>query len=183
MDPPIDGGGDVGTATPGPGMIGSVSDLVTTAPAFVAMAHRVVWATVATVDEAGRPRSRILHPMWEWDGERLVGWIATGPTPVKRAHLDHSPYVSVTYWSPEHDTATAECAAEWVLDDAGRIAGWERFKAAPAPVGYDPAIIPPWVDGPTSDAFAILRLDPWRLRVFPGTVLLGQGGEVLTWSS
>ena len=81
MDPPIDGGGDVGTATPGPGMIGSVSDLVTTAPAFVAMAHRVVWATVATVDEAGRPRRRTLHPMWEWDGERLAGWIATGPTP------------------------------------------------------------------------------------------------------
>lgn len=160
-----------------------MSDLTTTAPAFVAMAHRIVWATVATVDESGRPRSRILHPMWEWDGESLVGLIATGPTPVKRAHLDHSPYVSVTYWSPDHDTATAECAAEWVLDDVGHIAGWERFKAAPEPVGYDPGVIAPWADGPTSDAFAILRLDPWRLRVFPGTVLLGQGGEVLTWKS
>lgn len=160
-----------------------MTDLAATAPAFVAMAHRLVWATVATVDESGRPRSRILHPMWEWDGEALVGWIATGPTPIKRAHLDHSPYVSVTYWSPDHDTATAECAAEWVLDDAGRTAGWERFKAAPEPVGYDPAIVPAWADGPTSDAFAILRLDPWRLRVFPGTVLLGQGGEVLTWSA
>ena len=160
-----------------------MSDLAATAPAFVAMAHWIVWATVATVDGAGRPRSRILHPLWEWDGEAMVGWIATSPTPIKRAHLDHSPYVSVTYWPPEHDTATAECAAEWVLDDAGRIAGWERFEAAPEPVGYDPAIIPPWAGGPTSDAFAILRLDPWRLRVFPGTVLLGQGGEVLTWSA
>ena len=160
-----------------------MTDLATTAPAFVAMAHRIVWSTVATVDADGRPRSRILHPMWEWDGETLVGWIATGPTPIKRAHLDHSPYVSVTYWSSDHDTCTAECAAEWLLDDANCNEVWERFKAAPEPVGYDPAIVPAWSDGPTSDAFAILRLDPWRLRVFPGTVLLGQGGEVLTWSA
>jgi hypothetical protein len=26
-------------------------------------------------------------------------------------------------------------------------------------------------------------LEPWRLRVFPGTVLLGQGGDVLTWTA
>src|SRR5690606_24693458 len=98
-----------GVRVPRAGHHRRVTDLAATAPAFVAMAHRIVWATVATVDEAGRPRSRILHPMWEWDGESLVGWIATGPTPVKRAHLDHSPYVSVTYWAPDHDTATAEC--------------------------------------------------------------------------
>lgn len=63
------------------------------APAFVAMAHRIVWATAATVDAEGRPRSRILHPYWEWDGDAgsLVGWIATGPTPLKRAHLARSP--------------------------------------------------------------------------------------------
>lgn len=29
--------------------------------------------------------------------------------------------------------------------------------------------------------FAVLKLEPWRLRVFPGTVLMGQGGEVLNW--
>ena len=47
-------------------------------------------------------------------------------------------------------------------------------------MGYDPAIIPGWTS-PTADSFAVLRLTPWRLRVFPGTVLLGQGGDVLTW--
>ena len=160
-----------------------MSELAVAAPSFVEMAHRIVWSTVATVDADGRPRSRILHPLWEWDGASLVGWIATGPTPIKRAHLDHSPYVSVNYWTPDHDTCTAECSAEWMLDDASCIEGWERFKEAPAPVGYDPAIIPVWADGPTSPAFAILRLTPWRLRVFPGSVLLGQGGEVLTWAA
>ena len=50
-----------------------VSDLATVAPAFVAMAHRIVWATVATVDGDERPRGRILHPFWEWDETALAG--------------------------------------------------------------------------------------------------------------
>ena len=47
------------------------------APAFVAMAHRIVWCTVATVGPDGAPNTRILHPIWEWDGDALTGWIAT----------------------------------------------------------------------------------------------------------
>ena len=46
------------------------------APAFIEMAHQIVWASVATVDTDGKPRSRILHPFWEWDGTDLIGWIA-----------------------------------------------------------------------------------------------------------
>jgi hypothetical protein len=59
----------------------------------------------------------------------------------------------------------------------------QLFKDAHAPVGYDPAIIPEWSEGPRSPAFAALRLEPWRLRVLPGSVMLGQGGEVLEWSA
>jgi pyridoxamine 5'-phosphate oxidase-like protein len=158
-----------------------VADLATVAPAFVAMAHRIVWASVATVDADGRPRSRILHPIWLWDGTALVGWVASGPTPVKRAHLDAHPDVSVSYWTDTHDTCTAECRTTWAFDDDTRTWLWDLFVHAPAPVGYDPAIVPAWAGGPTSPAFAALRLEPWRLRVFPGTVLLGQGGDVLTW--
>lgn len=160
-----------------------MTDLATIAPTFVEMAHRIVWATAATVDEDGRPRGRILHPYWEWDGTALVGWIATGPTPLKRAHLEHSPYMSLTYWTPTHDTCTAECGAALVYDDDTRQRIWDLFKHGPAPVGYDPAIIPPWKDGPLSPAFAALRLEPWRLRVMPGTAMLGEGGEILTWSA
>ena len=36
-----------------------------TAPAFVEIAHRIVWATAATVDPQGRPWTRVLHPIWE----------------------------------------------------------------------------------------------------------------------
>jgi hypothetical protein len=51
-----------------------MNDLNEVAPAFVEMAHRIVWASVATVDAHRRPRSRILHPIWQWDGARLLGW-------------------------------------------------------------------------------------------------------------
>jgi hypothetical protein len=160
-----------------------MADLDRVAPAFVEMAHRIVWASVATVDGKQRPRSRILHPFWQWDGTALVGWIATGPTPLKVAHLERSPFVSINYWATNHDTCTAECRAEWIFDDEGRERVWNLFKDAPAPVGYDPAIVPPWAAGPLTPAFAGLRVEPWLLRVFPGTMLLGGTGEVLTWSA
>lgn len=152
------------------------------APAFVEMAHRIVWCSAASVDGKGRPRSRVLHPLWEWDGTRLVGWIATGPTPTKRAHLKASPYLSLNYWAANHDTCVAECQAEWCFDDATRTRVWDAFKAAPAPVGYDPAMIPGW-DGPTAASFAALKLTPWRLRVMPGSVLMEQQGAVLVWEA
>ena len=157
-----------------------MNTLAQTAPAFVEMAHQIVWASVATVDRNGRPRSRILHPIWQWDGAQLIGWIATGPTAVKRAHLKNSPYVSVNYWSPAQDTCVAECHATWAFDDETRTRVWNLLLNTPEPVGFDPKLISAWTS-PTVDAFAALRLEPWRLRVFPGSVLMGQGGEVLTW--
>jgi hypothetical protein len=158
-----------------------VTELAKVAPVFVEMAHRIVWCSAATVDRRGRPRSRVLHPLWHWDGQQLSGWIATSPTPTKRAHLSVTPHVSLNYWAPSQDTCLAECRASWAFDDATRVQVWERFKNAPAPVGYDPGIIPPWKGGPTSPAFAALKLEPWRLRVMPGSVMMSGGGEVLTW--
>ncbi|NLF65520.1 MAG: pyridoxamine 5'-phosphate oxidase family protein [Chloroflexi bacterium] len=158
-----------------------MDELTRVAPAFVEMAHRIVWCTAATVDRHGRPRSRILHPIWRWDGRTLVGWIATSPTPVKRAHLRASPYMSLNYWAPNHDTCTAECKVTWAFDDETRKMVWDLFLNGPEPVGYDPAIVPAWTS-PTADAFAALRLEPWRLRVFPGSLMSGQrGAEVLNW--
>jgi hypothetical protein len=155
--------------------------LADVAPAFVEMAHRIVWASVATVGPDGRPRSRILHPIWEWDGSDLLGWVATAPTPLKRSHLEVHPFVSVNYWAPTHDTCLAECDAELLVDLPTREATWRRFAAGPAPVGYDPSIIPPWTS-PAADAFAVLRLEPWRLRVLPGSVMLEKTGAVSTWA-
>ncbi len=157
-----------------------MAELSSVAPAFVEMAHSIVWCSAATVDRRGRPRSRVLHPIWEWSGAELVGWVATAPTPMKRAHLEHSPYVSLNYWGPSQDTCVAECRATWAFDLPTRERIWNLFAEGPEPVGYDPSIIPGW-DGPDTEMFAALRLDPWRLRVFPGSVLLSGTGEVLTW--
>ncbi|GAT07859.1 pyridoxamine 5'-phosphate oxidase family protein [Mycolicibacterium novocastrense] len=153
------------------------------APAFVEMAHSIVWASVATVDANGRPRTRILHPLWDWDGTDLLGWIATVPSPVKKNHLAVHPQVSVSYWTTNHDTCSAECLVEWYVDDETRATVWDKFATAPAPVGYDPRIIPMWQDGPTSDQFAALRLTPYRIRVMPGTVMTKGEGAPLTWSA
>jgi hypothetical protein len=151
---------------------------------FVEIAHTIVWATVATVDRDGRPRSRILHPYWELDGQSLVGWVATMPTPVKRGHLAGSPYVSCSYWASTHDVAIAECRAELVHDDETRTRIWNLFKETPAPLGYDPGGIgvPGW-DSPTSPAFAVLKLRPWRLRALRGELFLQRGsGAAVTWA-
>jgi hypothetical protein len=157
-----------------------MSELAEVAPAFVEMAHQIVWCSASTVDAKGRPWSRVLHPIWQWDGDQLVGWIATGPTPLKRAHLAAHPEIALNYWSPNQDTCVAQCRTTWCFDDETRVRIWDLFKSAPQPVGYDPAIIPGW-EKPTDAAFAALKLEAWRLRVFPGTVLMGQGGDVLTW--
>jgi hypothetical protein len=157
-----------------------MSEYAEIAPAFLEMAHTIVWCSAATVDRRGRPRARILHPIWQWDGDQLVGWIGTGPTPTKRAHLEQTPHISANYWSPNQDTCVAECRATWAFDLETRRMVWDLLKNGPEPVGYDPAIIPGW-DDPSDDAFAAVRLDPWRLRVFPGSVLMGQGGDVLSW--
>src|SRR5215207_2480631 len=104
-------------------MVGSTTMVVetlvppaTVAEAFIAIAHRVVWCTLATVDRRGRPRSRVVHPIWEHGGDSLFGWLTSRPTPLRRAHLAANPYVSCSYWDPAHDVAVAECRAEWVHD-------------------------------------------------------------------
>ena len=82
----------------------AMTDLASVAPAFVAMAHRIVWCTVATTSADGTPRTRILHPIWEWDGSALTGWIATSPLSPKATDLATQPVVSLTYWDadPRH---------------------------------------------------------------------------------
>ena len=80
----------------------------------------------------------------------------------------------------EHGCYQSECRASWAYDDVTRMQIWDLFLNEPEPVGYHPAIISGW-DRPNSETFAMLRLEPWRLWVFPGNVLMGQRGEVLNW--
>lgn len=157
-----------------------MSNFKNAATAFVEMAHQIVWCTAASVDVEDRPRSRVLHPIWEFEADELTGWIATSPTMTKREHIQAHPYMSLNYWTPNQDTCVAECRAFWAFDDQTRERVWHKFKSTPPPLGYDPEQIPSWTS-PVSDNFAVIRLEPWKLRVFPGTLLLKGEGALYQW--
>jgi uncharacterized pyridoxamine 5'-phosphate oxidase family protein len=130
---------------------------------FLRIVSEVAWATVATVDTRGRPRTRVLHPYWEVVDGQPVGWIGTSRSPLKTKHLEANPHVSVSYWSPKQETVYADCRAEWADDERERV--WQLYLNAEPPLGYDPGKLPPWKDGPLGGVFAALRLDPWRVTV------------------
>jgi hypothetical protein len=127
---------------------------------FVEIAHRVVWCTLATVDGRGRPRSRLVHPVWRIgsDGE-LVGRVSSRRTSPKSAHLAANPYASCSYWDPAHDVAVAECHAAW---DPEPEESWPVFREPAPPVGFDPEAM--FAGGLSSPDAGIVVLRPWRVR-------------------
>ena len=70
--------------------IGAFADI---ADEFLQRVNKMVWCNVATIERKGRPRLRILHPLWE--GE--VGWITTRRGSPKERHLEAHPFVSLAY--------------------------------------------------------------------------------------
>jgi hypothetical protein len=151
---------------------------------FMDRAHRIVWCTVATVGPDNRPRTRILHPLWELDTE-LVGWIVTRATPVKVRHLEYSAYLSCSYWEPGQEVAVADCHADWVDHMATRQRVWELYRDAPAPLGYDFwSVFPagPRAGGAefSSESPSLLRLTPYRLRLTDVETLSGRK-QPLAW--
>jgi hypothetical protein len=146
----------------------------------VDVAHAVVWATVATVDTRGRPRSRVLHPVWTSTATGCEGWVITRPTSVKFRHLAHNPHVSCAYLSAAHDVAYFDCTARWVRDPQVRRWAWTMVAETAPPVGYDPAaIIPGGVD---SGDWALLHLVPFRIQVGRGSALAA-GARPRLWSA
>ncbi len=116
----------------------------------------MVWCSVATVDAHGRPRSRILHPIWEG----ATGWLGTHPESHKARHIARNPYVSLAYVRDLMSPVYVDCRAEWIHDPDEKRRVWNLFAAAPEPVGYDPAHD---FVSPESERWGVLRLTPWRI--------------------
>jgi general stress protein 26 len=133
---------------------------------------RIVWCTVTTVDRKGRPRGRILHPIWEGS----TGWIATGRMSFKARHLSENPFVSLAYWNPQYEQVYADCRAEWVDDPKEKARLWDPFKATPEPLGYDLGLFWKRADDP---GYRLLKLDPWRVELWAlGEMMKGQPPRV-----
>ena len=128
---------------------------------FLARVNQVVWCNVATVDTRGRPRSRILHPIWEG----ATGWITTDPRTLKARHLASNPHVSLAYIADLAQPVYVDCVAEWVEDRTVKQRVWDLCLNSEPPVGFDPEPIYQSVDGPR---FGVLRLTPWRVQLMDG---------------
>ncbi len=119
---------------------------------------RIVWCTVATIDRQGRPRSRILHPIWEG----ATGWIATRRESLKTRHLAGNAHVSLTYWDPQHQQVYADCVATWEDGGGEKRRLWALYGATAPPLGYDLGMI--W-KSPEDPGLGLLKLTPWRIEL------------------
>jgi general stress protein 26 len=126
---------------------------------FDRLVREIVWCTFTTVDTAGRPFSRILHPIWEGQ----TGWVATGRHTLKTRHLAQNPDVALGYWTPKHDTVMVTARAEWRDDAATKRHVFDLFLRTPPPVGYDPASF--WKGGVDDPTFGVLKLTPRRIEI------------------
>jgi hypothetical protein len=125
---------------------------------FVGRVHSMVWCSVATVDSKGRPRSRILHPIWEGS----TGWIGTHRSSHKSRHLDKNPYLSLAYIRDVMTPVYVDCTAEWIIDLDVKKRVWDLFKNTPEPIGYDPAHDFIRYD---HENYGLLKLTPWRIDI------------------
>lgn len=156
----------------------AVTDFSEIEDEFMRRVAKTVWCTVTTIDTKGRTRSRILHPIWEnpAGGEGPVGWIATGRDSLKAKHIAAHPYVSLSYWDPDHEQVLVDCSAAWEDDPGEKQRLWDLFKTTPEPLGYDLATFFQAVDNP---GYGLMKLTPWRVEVWSLSQLAtGQAAQV-----
>jgi general stress protein 26 len=139
-------------------------DLAELAPDIEERITTTVWCTMATADRAGRPRTRIVHPVWEIDGGAMTGWLGTRTGTPKLRHLEAHPSASLLYWDPRHRQVSIDADVTVHTDDRTCERVWSLLSSFPEPYGFDPA--PMWPDGATGDGFTVVRFDPTRVTVF-----------------
>ncbi len=132
---------------------------------FLERVNRMVWCNAATIDRKGRPRSRVLHPIW--DGS--TGWVGTFPDSFKAKHLAVNPHMSLAYVSDITKPVYVDCVATWETDSLRTLNAWNLFASTPEPLGYDPTLL---FGGPDDPRWGVLKLTPWRIQlddIPPGT--------------
>jgi general stress protein 26 len=122
---------------------------------FLERVRTMVYCSAATVDADGRPRSRVLHPVWE----DQTGWVTTGPKTAKASQLALNPFMSLAFIADPFKPVYVECRATWQNDRDTRHRIWDLFKK------FDVDLAVSWgdVESPT---YAVLRLDAWRIELY-----------------
>ncbi|MFE9191085.1 pyridoxamine 5'-phosphate oxidase family protein [Micromonospora sp. NPDC007208] len=132
----------------------------------------IVYATMTTVDRMGRPRARVLIPVWEIVDGQPVGWLATYKTPVKAAHLANNPHTTFSYWTARQNAVAIDTVAKWVDDLETKRHVWHLYRqTSPQGAGYD---LGQFWQGPADPKLHVLHLAPWRVQVIRGTDLHSQ---------
>ena len=140
----------------GRGMHMLVSSFAEIQAEFVERAHRAVWCNLASIDAAGRPRSRVVHTIW--DGQ--TGWIVTRANAPKLRDLARDAHVSLAYVSDLLRPLYVECRAEWLADTETKRRVWALFQSAPPPLGFDPVSM----FGPADDpGFGVVKFEPYQI--------------------
>lgn len=101
---------------------------------FMARVQKSIYCNVATVDPKGRPRSRVMHLVW--DGP--VGWVITWPESPTAKLQANNPHVFTAYIGEPLKPVYVECTAAWVTDRTEKQRIWELHKTIPPPLGFDP---------------------------------------------
>jgi general stress protein 26 len=139
--------------------------------AFIGRVHAMVWCSLATIDRHGRPRSRIVHPIW--DG--ATGYAGSRRRSPKGNDFTANPHVSLAYSADLVHPVYVDCAARWDDDPDTKRHVWNLFHAAPPPLGYDPGTIYKGIDDPD---FGVIRFTPYRIALED---VSGQGERRIIW--
>jgi general stress protein 26 len=135
---------------------------------FMARVSRAVYCTMATIDRQNRPRSRVMHPIW--DGP--IGWVISRPASLKAKHLAHNPAVSLAYIPEKSTPVYVEGVAKWVDTTEEKRRIWDLHTTTPGPLGFDPQ---PHYGSIEHPYYGLLRITPWRIEL--GNLY----GEPLVW--
>ena len=125
---------------------------------YMARIQAAVYCSMATIDRKGRPRSRIMHPIW--DGP--VGWVISWPGSLKAKHLEHNPPVSLAYIHDKNKPVYVDAIAEWVGDEGEKQRIWKLHQDTPPPLGFDPQ---PHYGDIHHPYYGLLRFTPWRIEL------------------
>ena len=118
-----------------------------------AAARQATWCALATVRNQ-EPRVRMVHPTWE--GKVL--WIATGPETAKAKEIQDNGAVDIQFQVAPDDFIhlMVRGRAQVLNDQPTKDRVWNVLD-------YDLAQF--WPDGPASDAYCVIRVEPTRVEL------------------